>query len=313
MRRSRSWAGVCEGPRAGDCARAALPTIDSMHSFDVQVRGAGHRRHDAWRSRWRGSGLSVALRGAPARGARPRRRARLCAQRRLGGAAARPEGLGRAARRRARRRSTTCTCEGDAGGAALEFSAWEQRVGELAWIVDAAALERELAAALRFAPHVDAWSTTDVAADADRAVRRQGLGHARALGVGIARAATTASSAIAARLVATRPHAGVARQWFRSPDVLALLPFDRPEPERSYALVWSLPTERAEALLALDAAAFEHALAHATGGAAGDAAPRLRARRLAADARRAPTPGAARAGCCSATPRTSCIRWPARA
>ncbi len=36
----------------------------------------------------------------------------------------------------------------------LEFSAWEQQVGELAWIVDAAVLERELAAALRFAPHV---------------------------------------------------------------------------------------------------------------------------------------------------------------
>jgi hypothetical protein len=31
---------------------------------------------------------------------------------------------------------------GDAAGAALEFSAWEQRVGELAVITDAAALER---------------------------------------------------------------------------------------------------------------------------------------------------------------------------
>src|SRR5438552_18843411 len=44
--------------------------------------------------------------------------------------------------------------EGDAPGAALDFSAWEQQVGEFAWIVDAALLERELAAAVRFAPHV---------------------------------------------------------------------------------------------------------------------------------------------------------------
>ena len=43
--------------------------------------------------------------------------------------------------------------EGDAQGQ-LEFSAWEQRVRELAWIVDAGALEQELATALRFAPHV---------------------------------------------------------------------------------------------------------------------------------------------------------------
>jgi ubiquinone biosynthesis UbiH/UbiF/VisC/COQ6 family hydroxylase len=75
--------------------------------------------------------------------------------------------------------------------------------------------------------------------------------------------------ALAARLVSDVPHAGVARQWFRAPDVLALLPFDRPEAQRSYALVWSLPEARADELLALDAAAFEHALTSATGGAAG--------------------------------------------
>ena len=32
--------------------------------------------------------------------------------------------------------------QGDAPGAALDFSAWQQRVGALAWITDAAALER---------------------------------------------------------------------------------------------------------------------------------------------------------------------------
>ena len=43
---------------------------------------------------------------------------------------------------------------GDAAGSMLEFSAWQQHVGALAWIVDAQALDQELDAALRFAPNV---------------------------------------------------------------------------------------------------------------------------------------------------------------
>ena len=77
------------------------------------------------------------------------------------------------------------------------------------------------------------------------------------------------SRLVAARLQADAAHAGVARQWFRSPDVLALLPFDRPVPGQCYGLVWSVPDARAEELMALDDAAFEQALADATGGAAG--------------------------------------------
>src|SRR6185369_5106979 len=76
--------------------------------------------------------------------------------------------------------------------------------------------------------------------------------------------------AIAARMTCSRPHANTARQWFRSPDVLALLPFDTPVMEKSFALVWSVPNDRADALMALEARAFEHALMDATGGAAGE-------------------------------------------
>ena len=43
--------------------------------------------------------------------------------------------------------------QGDAPGAAIDFSAWQQRVGALAWITDAAVLERQLGEAVRFAPH----------------------------------------------------------------------------------------------------------------------------------------------------------------
>jgi 2-polyprenyl-6-methoxyphenol hydroxylase-like FAD-dependent oxidoreductase len=157
---------------------------------------------------------------------------------------------------------------GDAPGADLEFSSWEQRVGALAWITDAAVLERELAAAVRFAPHV-----TRVDGDAPVSLRAicEGRESPRreALGVTFARNAY-GQQALAARLTASQPHQGIARQWFRSPDVLALLPFDTPQPGASYALVWSLPAERAEALRALDAAAFEQALMQATGGTAGE-------------------------------------------
>jgi 2-polyprenyl-6-methoxyphenol hydroxylase-like FAD-dependent oxidoreductase len=160
--------------------------------------------------------------------------------------------------------------DGQAGGT-IDFSSWEQCVGELAWIVDAPLLERELAAALRFAPHVQL-----LAHDEERSVQAtltalcEGKGSAsrEALGVHVERH-DYGHRAIAARLVASMPHQGMARQWFRSPDVLALLPFDAPEPGRSYALVWSLPKERAQELLALEPAAFDAALMQATGGEAG--------------------------------------------
>src|SRR5262245_34880951 len=43
---------------------------------------------------------------------------------------------------------------GDAGAGRLRFSSWTQCVDALAWIVDAAELERTLNAALQFAAHV---------------------------------------------------------------------------------------------------------------------------------------------------------------
>ena len=61
--------------------------------------------------------------------------------------------------------------------------------------------------------------------------------------------------------------------------MLALLPFDRPEPACSYALVWSLPAERADALLAMDGAGFAAELAVASGSDVG--ALELRSERAA--------------------------------
>lgn len=159
--------------------------------------------------------------------------------------------------------------EGDSSAGLLEFSAWQQGCDALAWIVDAAALEAALRTAARFAPHL-ALLADDAPVDAALSVLAEGRASASRAALGVAfEVQSYGHSAIAARLVAETPHHGVARQWFRSPDVLALLPFNRPEPARSYGLVWSLPAQRASELLALPAAEFEAALAEASGGAAG--------------------------------------------
>lgn len=157
--------------------------------------------------------------------------------------------------------------EGDAPGAVIHFSAWQQSLAELAWIVDAAELERALRAAVRFAPHVTPVTT---AVPAALQVLAEGKDSATrtAFGVRMPRHAY-GQRAVAARLLSDRPHAGLARQWFRSPDILALLPLDRPAMGQGLALVWSLPDEASDAHMAMSDADFTAALNDATAGAAG--------------------------------------------
>lgn len=161
--------------------------------------------------------------------------------------------------------------EGDAPGAALDFSAWAQGAEQLAWIVDASALESALATAARYAPHLQMLEgDADTAVDAALQVLAEGKASATRGRLGVEMPFLRyGQRAVAARLDAEWPHAGLARQWFRSPDVLALLPFDRPRVGHGYGLVWSVPDARADELMALDEGAFEAALADATGGAAG--------------------------------------------
>lgn len=154
---------------------------------------------------------------------------------------------------------------GDRPGAALRFSAWQQGVDELASIVDAGALDAALREALRYAPHVTLRST-DEPPQATLVVHAEGKFAARREADGIAPLALQpyGHRAIAARLVADQAHANLARQWFRHPDVLALLPLDVVSAGHGYGLVWSLPEERTAELLALPDAAFEQALEDAT-------------------------------------------------
>ncbi len=156
---------------------------------------------------------------------------------------------------------------GDEAGALLEFSAWQQGVTELAFIVDAAALEQQLAEAIRYAPHV---KIVDAAVPASLTLLCEGRDSAlRAeLGVRFDRH-SYGQSALAARVTSDQAHQGVARQWFRAPDILALLPFERPQPARSYGLVWSMPEAQAAEMAAAGEEDFETALNQASGGQAG--------------------------------------------
>ncbi len=157
--------------------------------------------------------------------------------------------------------------EGDRSGSAIDFSAWQQRVRELAWIVDAPALETALLGLVQATP-IERVAAGDV--DADLRVVAEGKSSAarEALGVRFERHAY-GQTAVAARLVSDQRHAHTARQWFLAPDVLALLPFDRPEAGCSFGLVWSVSTSRASELQDLSVEAFEDELNQATQGRAG--------------------------------------------
>lgn len=153
------------------------------------------------------------------------------------------------------------------GAGQLAFSAWQQCVTELGHIADAAVMEQVLQDALRYAPHVTQVTEvpTGVALHAicegKHAPARAALQAAGA--VNLDRKAY-AHWGVSARLTHGLPHNGVARQWFfssdSSPDIVALLPFDAPQPGHSYGLVWSTPPTQAQSLVAMSAADFEHAL-----------------------------------------------------
>src|SRR5262249_43633150 len=117
---------------------------------------------------------------------------------------------------------------GDDARGALDFAATAQRVEQLAWIVDAAELEAALAQGLRFAPRVRPLAGGE-ACDAPLQLLAEGRESAARERFGATMAVQRyGQRALAARLTADRAHAGLARQWFASPDVLALLPIDRP-------------------------------------------------------------------------------------
>lgn len=157
---------------------------------------------------------------------------------------------------------------GDQENGRLNFSAWQSHLPELAVIVDAAELDTALDAALRYAPHVqrvDAEVPHGLLALCEGREARGLDAH----GIQVHRQAY-GHHALATRWVSDLPHQGRAWQWFgAAAEILALLPMDRPEPGRSYAMVWSQPAESASRRLALSPEALADELQSLTQGRAG--------------------------------------------
>ena len=153
---------------------------------------------------------------------------------------------------------------GDSGGK-LDFNARslpkhidsDPASSALAWIVDVPELEQQLRQATRYQPHIEIVDEAPPAAlkvicEGQKSSSRDDLSaHVTVK--------SYAQKAIAARLVSSQPHHGVARQWFSGGDVLALLPLGGPD-GNSLALVWSVSVERASGLQELSDEAFCAAL-----------------------------------------------------
>lgn len=154
---------------------------------------------------------------------------------------------------------------GDDGGS-VHFSASGEAVDALAWIADVPTLERLLDEALRYQGGVEMLqqpveATLDVVCEGRDSATRASLGAGWD-------AVSYDQKAIATRATCEKPHAGVAFQWFRNGEVLALLPLGGAQ-GNSVAVVWSVPQERAESLLRLDSAGFSAELTAASGGELG--------------------------------------------
>ena len=151
---------------------------------------------------------------------------------------------------------TAMQVHGDEGGT-VSFTATDQGVPALAWIVDVPALQHRLGEALRYQPLVERLQEPR---PATLTVVCEGRASATRAEFGVQFEVTSyPQRAIAARLACELPHGQVARQWFADGEIVALLPMGEAVGSATgnlVALVWSVREERADALLALDPAAF---------------------------------------------------------
>jgi ubiquinone biosynthesis UbiH/UbiF/VisC/COQ6 family hydroxylase len=163
----------------------------------------------------------------------------------------------------------TMEIHGDAGGR-LDFTAYGSGVSELAWIIEASVMQRELwetikrqgnlsllcpahPKALTFGSDAAQLTLDDgrklsagliVAADGAESWTRS------AAGIGV-RFDPYDQMGVIANFAVEQPHRGTAFQWFRHDGVLAWLPL----PGNRISMVWSAPEDHGRELLALDHAA----------------------------------------------------------
>jgi 2-polyprenyl-6-methoxyphenol hydroxylase-like FAD-dependent oxidoreductase len=150
---------------------------------------------------------------------------------------------------------------GDDGGR-VRFTAADEGVEGLAWIVDVEPLLARLQEAVRFQPQVELLPEPRPAA---LTVVCEGRASATREEFGVNfDVASYPQRAIAARLDCEKPHGGVAHQWFEDGNVLALLPLGGLQ-GNSVALVWSVQEPRADELLGMTPDAFTERLASCSG------------------------------------------------
>lgn len=122
---------------------------------------------------------------------------------------------------------------GDAGGE-VDF---EHPGGALTWIADVPALELQLMQATRYQGQIEVVTEPMPAKLTVICEGKASNPHQTPY----------PQKAIAARLQSSHAHGGVARQWFKDGDILALLPIEG-SASNAFALVWSTATERANQL-----------------------------------------------------------------
>ena len=134
-------------------------------------------------------------------------------------------------------------------GIPLDFKSQSAGQPALAWVVDVPALEQQLGQAVRFQPKIEVVqapvkAALQVVCEGQKSTSRNEFGASWTV-------KPYPQKALAARLTSSKPHLGVARQWFNNGDILALLPLSDThagQSGNSVALVWSVNTERADAL-----------------------------------------------------------------
>jgi 2-polyprenyl-6-methoxyphenol hydroxylase-like FAD-dependent oxidoreductase len=158
--------------------------------------------------------------------------------------------------------------EGDQGGN-LEFSAADQGVEALNWMVDVLSLENNLRKASGFQPLIQELAE-NVAAPLTVICEGRASQTRAELGVAFD-VKHYDQHALACRIRTQAPHSQVARQWFQNthgPEILAFLPIGG-EASHEWAVVWSLTIARAQALQNVSADAFQLQLQDASQGIAG--------------------------------------------
>ncbi|ANN68934.1 UbiH/UbiF family hydroxylase [Bordetella bronchialis] len=175
---------------------------------------------------------------------------------------------------------------GDADGS-VTLNAWQAAKPHLAWIVEAAEVERVLAQAVRLSgipwiadrcvgfEHGVVLTENGAQLRTDLAVGADGAGSPLRAAAGLVqRSAPYDAVGLVTHLDAALPHRGTAMQWFHDEGVLALLPLPDTSRGPQVSMVWSAPARRAQAVQALPADAQAEAvrahLAAVTQGRLGD-------------------------------------------